>query len=66
MNHLAVSHSLHKKKGTQSLNVDEGMENLVNKYKILQAGDIMIHEADGERSLMIPLFENKADRHEIN
>jgi two-component system, LytTR family, sensor kinase len=65
-NQLAVCHSLHKKKGTQSLNVDEGMENLVNKYKILQAGDIMIHESDSERSLMLPLFENKSGRHEVN
>jgi two-component system, LytTR family, sensor kinase len=63
-NQLNVTHSLHKKKGTQILNVDEGMENLVNKYKILQAGDIMIHEEDGERSLLLPLFESKTAPHE--
>jgi two-component system LytT family sensor kinase len=64
MNQLNITHSLHKKKGSQITNADEGMENLVNKYKILQAGDIMIHEEDGERSLLIPLFESKNPHYE--
>lgn len=58
-NQLSVVHSIHRKKGQQTLNADDGLVNLVNKYKILQAGDIVIYEDGGERSLILPLFENK-------
>jgi len=58
MNQLSVVHSVHKKKGSPNLDADDGLDNLVSKYKILQAGDILIHEDDRERSLTLPLFGN--------
>ncbi|HMG69026.1 MAG TPA: histidine kinase [Chitinophagaceae bacterium] len=57
-NHLAITNTIHKKNITVNIE-DDGFENLVKKYEILNAEQILIHEEEGERSLLLPLFDKK-------
>ena len=43
----------------QNFNVDDGLDNLLNKYKMLNAPGISIMEEDNKRILRLPLFDNK-------
>lgn len=58
---LSVVHSVHRKKGSQTLNTDDGLDNLIKKYRILQAGEIVIREDEKERTLLLPLFETNVE-----
>jgi len=60
-NTLTVVNSLHDKIFDQNMNPDDGLHNLVEKYKILNAGDIVIQEDSKERSLFLPLFDKKEE-----
>jgi hypothetical protein len=43
----------------QDFNIEEGLNNLLSKYDMLNAGAISIQEDDHERTLLIPLFDNE-------
>jgi hypothetical protein len=53
---LAVINSIHKKTVLQNLNIDDGLDNLLNKYKMLSGREISIAETEKTRKLV---FENK-------
>lgn len=55
---LSVVNSLHPRIVIQGFNIEEGLNNLLNKYDMLGAGAISIHQDNNERTLLIPLFEN--------
>jgi LytS/YehU family sensor histidine kinase len=55
---LIISNSIHQKTVMQNLNVDDGLDNLVNKYKILTGEQIKIEENENYRTLTLPLFES--------
>jgi len=57
--YLSVVNSIHEKSGIQNENSDDGLTNLQHKYEILNAGSIIMQEDGKERSLLIPLFDNK-------
>jgi LytS/YehU family sensor histidine kinase len=58
---LSVVNTLHKKAVTRQYDADYGLDNLVNKYKMLNAGDITIHEEGGCRTILLPLFHKKEE-----
>ena len=61
-NHLLITHSLHEKIIVQNLNVDEGLDNLIRKYNLLNVEGMQIAESDGMRTIVLPLFtSNKTD-----
>ena len=53
--HLVIRHSVHDKIIVQDLNLDEGLDNLVIKYKLLNA-TVVIEERDKTRAIVLPLF----------
>lgn len=55
--HLIIRHSLHEKTIVQNLNVDEGLDNLITKYRLLNMQEIEVREAKGERIIILPLFD---------
>ena len=56
---LSVVNSLHPRVVIQDFNIEEGLNNLLSKYDMLNAGAISIHQGDNERTLLIPLFDNE-------
>ncbi|MGC4100738.1 sensor histidine kinase [Ferruginibacter sp.] len=58
-NELSIINTIHEKTVVQNYNVDDGLNNLVDKYKILNAGSITIEERDGKRTFLLPFFAKK-------
>jgi two-component system LytT family sensor kinase len=56
-NELSVTNSLHEKSVVQNYNIDDGLDNLLNTYKILNTTGILIDESDNKRTLLLPLFD---------
>jgi len=56
---LLVVNTLHKKNMSSQITEDDGFDNLEKKYQILNADPIIVHEANGERQLLLPLFDKK-------
>jgi LytS/YehU family sensor histidine kinase len=57
---LLISHSLHEKTIVQNLDADEGLDNLITKYRLLNAGEVKITEAGNEREIEMVLFDSNA------
>ena len=58
-NELCIENSLQEKIVRQNLNVDEGLDNLVNKYKMLNALPVTVTDYASSRKLLLPLFEQQ-------
>jgi two-component system, LytTR family, sensor kinase len=56
--HLIITNSVHEKTIVQNLNLDEGLDNLITKFRLLNAEEIKISEDKEYREIMLPLFEN--------
>ncbi|MES2777547.1 MAG: histidine kinase [Bacteroidota bacterium] len=56
---VMVTNSIHGKTVVQNLNIDEGLDNLLNKYRMLNADNVVIHEDGRNRTLHLPLFDEK-------
>jgi LytS/YehU family sensor histidine kinase len=59
--HLLIQHSLHQKSFNQIFGVDifEGLDNLINKYKLLGVDQIMIRENTNQRRIILPIIGRK-------
>lgn len=53
---LCVTNSIHEKIIRENLNVDEGLDNLVNKYRMLNAPPVSITDQSAERRLLLPML----------
>jgi two-component system, LytTR family, sensor kinase len=58
---IKITNSVHQKTVLQNLNVDDGLDNLINKYKMLKNEEILIQENDEIRTLILPLFDKKEE-----
>ncbi|WP_460559698.1 sensor histidine kinase [Ferruginibacter profundus] len=58
-NELSIVNTMHEKTVVQNYGVDDGLNNLLKKYKILNAGNIIINEKEGKRFFLLPLFNKK-------
>lgn len=56
---LLVTHTLHEKTIVQNLDLDEGLDNLLNKYRLLHPAGIQIKESVNERTIVLPLLNEK-------
>jgi len=56
---LRIRHSLHEKVIVQNLDQDEGLDNLLNKYRLLHPAGIIIQESQTERTIILPLLNEK-------
>jgi LytS/YehU family sensor histidine kinase len=56
--HLSISHSIHEKIIVQDqLNLEEGLDNLIMKYRLLDAQEVIVNESDTNREIILPLFD---------
>ncbi len=53
---LEITHNTLSKTMVRELNVDEGMDNLIRKFALLGAPEVVIRESDGFREISLPLF----------
>ncbi len=60
---LYIRHSVHEKSISVSFEEDEGLDNLLNKYKLLNAPPIVIQERTSERTILLPILQKRT--HEI-
>jgi hypothetical protein len=58
--HLIIRHSLHEKTIVQHLSLDEGLDNLLNKYRLMNMEEINITESSSQREFVLPLFDPQA------
>jgi hypothetical protein len=58
-NNLLIRNSVHEKTVVQNLQVDEGLDNLLNKYRMIEGGAISIEEMDQKRIITLPLMGKK-------
>jgi len=54
---LLITHTLHEKIIVQNLNLDEGLDNLMIKYKLINNEEILINENPLQRIITLPLFK---------
>ena len=57
-NRLIITHTLHEKIIVQNFDMDEGLDNLINKYRLLNMEEIKVTETPGQRVIVLPLFES--------
>jgi len=58
-NELCISNSVHEKTIVQNFDIEEGIDNLLNKYKLLNAPAVTVTENEKERLMVLPLFVRK-------
>ncbi len=58
---LQVHHTIHEKAVAESLEVDEGLDNLLTKFRLLNAPQVTISEALGNRMFILPLLQKNND-----
>lgn len=56
---LIISHTLHEKTIVSNLNLDEGLDNLVNKYRLLNEDEVEISDDRVTRKITLPLIQNQ-------
>lgn len=62
---LSIEHTVREKTVVQPLHEDDGLDNLVHTYRLLNQEEIRIIESPGRREIIIPLFDNKNLMHEM-
>jgi two-component system LytT family sensor kinase len=56
LGHLIITHTLNEKTIVQDVQADEGLDNLVNKYRLLNVENILIQENGPIRKIKLLLF----------
>jgi len=54
---LIITHSLHEKIIVQNLSLDEGLDNLIIKYRLMNMQEVEVTETEKQRIISLPLFE---------
>jgi two-component system, LytTR family, sensor kinase len=57
---IYIRHSVHEKTISISFEENEGLDNLLNKYKLLNAAPVRIREHTGERIIVLPTLQKKS------
>jgi len=58
-NYLEVLHSVHEKTIIEDFGANDGLDNLINKYVLLKAGEVIIQENEKERMIKLPLLKQE-------
>jgi two-component system LytT family sensor kinase len=56
---LVITHSLHEKIIVQNLSIDEGLDNLITKYRLMNMQEVMVTETGKQRIISLPLFSTE-------
>lgn len=56
---LIITHTLHEKIIVQNLNLDEGLDNLITKYRLMNMQEVEVTETENQRIISLPLFESE-------
>ncbi|MBL0008773.1 MAG: histidine kinase [Saprospiraceae bacterium] len=56
---LIIKHSLHEKIIVQNLSLDEGLDNLITKYRLMNMQEVEVTETEKQRIISLPLFESE-------
>lgn len=56
---IHIRHSVHEKAISVSFEEDAGLDNLLNKYKLLNAPPVLINEKTTERLIILPMLQKK-------
>ncbi|HSF89807.1 MAG TPA: histidine kinase [Saprospiraceae bacterium] len=56
---LIITHSLHEKIIVQNLSLDEGLDNLITKYRLMNMQEVEVTETEKQRIISLPLFESE-------
>ncbi len=56
---LIIRHSTNAKMSKDASGFEEGLDNLITKYKLLHVPDITVNETGIERVIILPLLEEK-------
>ncbi len=56
---LLITHSIHEKIIVQNLDMDEGLDNLLHKYRLIHPAGITILESARKRTIVLPLLNEK-------
>lgn len=54
---IIIRHTVHEKSIAVSFEEDEALDNLLNKYKLLNAPPILIEESTGQRIIVLPILK---------
>ncbi|MGC4035297.1 MAG: histidine kinase [Chitinophagaceae bacterium] len=57
-NRLIIENNQQQKQVKEATDYEEGLDNLVNKYQLLNQRKVEIDESDGERRVMLPLISS--------
>ncbi|MEO6358744.1 MAG: histidine kinase [Ferruginibacter sp.] len=57
---LSIVNTIHEKTVLQNYEIDDGLDNLINKYQMLNTRNMTIREQDNTRILLLPLFDDNA------
>ncbi len=58
-NELCIVNSLQEKIIRKNLAIDDGLDNLVNKYKMLNSPPVVIMDDNNKRKMLLPIFFHK-------
>lgn len=58
-NEILVRNNRQPKMISNDLDIESGLDNLVAKYRLLNAGNVVIRDGDKQRSIFLPLIQNK-------
>jgi len=57
--YLLVQHTVHEKTIVEDFGANDGLDNLINKYSLLKAGEVLIEEDENKRVIKLPLLKEK-------
>ena len=57
--YLEVRHSVHEKTIVEDFGANDGLDNLINKYSLLKAGEVLIQENAKEPIIKLPVLQQK-------
>ncbi|RYY18966.1 MAG: histidine kinase [Chitinophagaceae bacterium] len=57
---LVIRHTINAKKRSDKADEEEGLDNLIKKYQLLNNSVITINESGTERNILLPLIENQS------
>jgi two-component system LytT family sensor kinase len=57
--YVEVQHTVHEKTIVEDFGANDGLDNLINKYTLLKAGEVLIQENESVRVIKLPLLKQE-------
>ncbi len=56
---LVIKNTVQTRDRNDGIGLEEGLDNLITKYRLLHVADVRVEETSGERKIFLPLMSNK-------